>query len=544
MYTIGYDFGDTFIRCDELEFAVRLATTENIYAPDPAHTNTETTTEGVNLSAQNLIWAGGQEHAAGTINVQVRRLGERYIVQAQGTHALERVKSIVLLVRGIDVETIVFTPNARASREETAWGKGWIKARRYPFLGAMMPLVFIEDADGREWFALSKDTQVRAKYFASYSDSLSQKQILALSHEADARTRTHSIEMPEWHIGRVRERAAIVLERCHDLEQHFGLVPYGQRTDVPAWLDDIQLVAYLHGMHWTGHVFLTFEQMGEALTWLANRIDGKHILAFLPAWDGRYYYDYPLYEPSARLGGVEGLKKLVEHAHHLGIRVVPMLGANGGNLDYLERLGLTDAIMQDGWGRQHFLDWVDWDYDLAPEKNGALLNLGHPGYRAYLLERASRLVNEFDVDGIFLDITFAWENDPRYSPYEGTRAWADEMRRRHPDLLLFAENGYDALWGIFPLWAEDQGPVGHEAALHRYGRQTYYLAHPSPGSGSGGVHEGAWHYQGWKWNVSEMTIPALSIVNDTFTTHAAETEQVVARTREWQFRPPPIAKLD
>ena len=266
-------------------------------------------------------------------------------------------------------------------------------------------------------------------------------------------------------------------------------------------------------------------------------------MAFLPAWDGRYYYNYPLYEPSERLGGKAGLKQLVEQAHGMGVKVVPMLGANVGNLEYVEKLGLRDAVLQNAWGQEARLHWIDWDYDLAPENNLVVLNLGHPKFRNYLIERASQLVSEFDVDGIFLDITFLWENDSRYSPYEGTLAWAQEMRRRHPHILLFGENSYDLLWAVFPIFHEEQGPTGHAGALHRYARQTYYLAHPSPGSGSGGVHEGAWHYRGWKWNVPELTIPALSVVEDSITTHARATEAVIARARRWEFAPPPIASI-
>lgn len=542
MYTIGYDFGDTFLQVNDLQFAVRLATYENLYAPDPAQLEVRATDAGSALHARGLIWGGGQQRASGALALEITRGGDgRYIVNARGEHATETVKSIVLLVRGLDLVAITFAPGDRATPVETAWGKGWIRARRYPFRGAAMPLIFIETQAGGEWFALSKDTQVRAKYYASFFDYLSGKQILALSHEEDARTPGHTLEMPAWHLGAVSDRAEVVLERCRDLESNFGLVPYTRRTDVPAWLNEIQLVAYLHGEHWTGHVFNTFDRMGEILHWIAERIEGKHVMAFLPAWDGRYYYNYPLYEPSARLGGSEGLKRLVEQAHRLGIQVVPMLGANGANIEYVKRLGLSEAVMQDAWGIEKRLDWVDWDYDLATENNGMLMNLGHPGYRAYMLERASRLVDEFGVDGIFLDITFWWENDPRYSPYEGTRAWADEMRRRYPHLLLMAENSYDALWESFPMWAEDQGPTGHSAALYRYARQTYYLAHPSPGSGSGGIHEGAWFYQGWKWNVPELTVPALSVVEDTITTHARETEAEIERARQWTFRPPLIA---
>lgn len=543
MYTIGYDFRDTFVAFGDLEFAVRLATLENIYAPDPARLEIKPYENGVRLTAQGLIWAGGQQCAEGRLEFEITRGADnRYIVSANGAHANEIAKSMLLLVRGIEVAALTHARGERAALAETAWGKRWITARRYPQRGAVMPLVFIQDARGDPWFALSKDARVRAKYFASYWDYLTNQQILALSHEQDARAQSNQIELPAWHIGRMTDSQAVVLERCHDLEKNLGLTPYAQRTDVPRWLDDIQLVLYLHGEHWTGHVFNTFDQMSEVLHWVAARIDGKHVMAFLPAWDGRYYYNYPLYEPSERLGGGAGLKRLVEQALQLGIKVVPMLGANGANAAYVEQLGLRGAVLRDAWGKEKRLDWVDWDYDLATENNGFLLNLGHPGFRAYLLERASRLVSEFGVDGIFLDITYYWENDPQYSPYEGTIVWADEMRRRHPHLLLFGENSYDALWGIFPIFAEDQGPVGLEAALHRYARQTYYLAHPSPGRGSGGSHEGAWHYQGWKWNVPELTIPALSIVEDTITTYARETEAEIERAKQWAFRAPPIAQ--
>ena len=33
---------------------------------------------------------------------------------------------------------------------------------------------------------------------------------------------------------------------------------------------------------------------------------------FLPAWDGRYYWNYPIYQPDPRLGGPEGFRSLVD----------------------------------------------------------------------------------------------------------------------------------------------------------------------------------------------------------------------------------------
>src|SRR5699024_3874467 len=113
----------------------------------------------------------------------------------------------------------------------------------------------------------------------------------------------------------------LIFERCKDLEDNFGLVPFNKRMDAPEWLQDIKLVVNLHGEHWTGHVFNTFLDMEKSLEWITQRINGQHVLAFLPGWDGRYYYNYPLYEPSERMGGEKGLKRLVEKAHELGIRI-------------------------------------------------------------------------------------------------------------------------------------------------------------------------------------------------------------------------------
>src|SRR5699024_11051749 len=109
--------------------------------------------------------------------------------------------------------------------------------------------------------------------------------------------------------------------------------------------------------------FNTFLDMEKSLEWITQRINGQHVLAFLPGWDGRYYYNYPLYEPSERMGGEKGLKRLVEKAHELGIRIVPMLGANNANNDIMEKLKMRDVALRDSWGLEKWCDWVDCDYD-------------------------------------------------------------------------------------------------------------------------------------------------------------------------------------
>jgi len=539
LYTIGFDFNDTVIQVNKLQFAVRLFTEKNVYAPDPDRVVIIEEENRAYLKATGLSWAGNQEKADGEIELEISiGIDGRYEINSKGSHKNEVCKSILLQVFNINIKSIHFDKDKVETLSDHSVKRD-IKAKHYP-RGIKMPLVFVEDGHNQKWYALSKDARIRSKGFASHYDPYLETQVLDLSHEEDKRYQTNEITMPTWHIGRCDNIDSVILERCGDLEKNLGLVPYDERTDTPAWLNDIKLVTILHGEHWTGHIFNTFADLEKSLEWITERIDGKQVMAFLPGWDGRYYYNYPEYEPSERMGGKEGFKHFVEKAHQLGVKVVPMLGANNANIEIMEQLGLEDAVLRDQWGLEKRCDWVDWDYDLATENNCMLANMGHPGYLQHMIERSNYLVKTFGVDGIFLDITIGWANDPNYSPYEGTASWAKEIKKLHPDLLLFGENSYDALWGIFSIFHEMGYPSGHGQALYRYAKQTHYLAAAAPGKGSGGIHEFAFNQNGlpWEREVPEL-IPTLSVVSDTIGSKGAEF--LIKQAKSWHQHYPGVS---
>ncbi|TCN21159.1 DUF6259 domain-containing protein [Mesobacillus foraminis] len=543
MYTIGFDFGDTVIQLKELSFAVRLFTEQNAYAPDPDKVTIVETNERALLTATGLSWAGNQEKAPGEIQLEIT-LGTdgRYVINARGSHGTEVCKSILVQVFNLNLTSMQFDENNKTVLNVHDYHRD-IKAKHYP-INMKMPLAFIEDHQQNKWFALSKDNKVRLKGFASHFDPYLETQVLDLAHEEDKRYRTNEIVMPPWHLGCYEDVESIILERCEDLENNFNLVPFRQREDTPAWLEDIKLVTILHGEHWTGHVFNTFADMEKTLKSITEKIDGKHVLAFLPGWDGRYYYNYPEYEPSARMGGKEGFKGFVQKAHELGVKVVPMLGANNANIEVMKKLGLEDAVIKDAWGLEQRCDWVDWDYDLSTENNCMLANMGHPGYLQHMIERSKYLIETYKVDGIFLDISFWWANDPHYSPYEGLVSWAKEMKKNRPDLLLFGENSYDALWGVFSMFHEKGFPAGHGSALYRYAVQTHYLAYPAPGMGSGGIHEFAWKENGQPWERHHPElIPTLSIVQNTIQNHPKAVENIIKQAKAWKQFYPGVSNL-
>lgn len=90
----------------------------------------------------------------------------------------------------------------------------------------------------------------------------------------------------------------------------------------------LALATTLHGMHYTGFMFNDFAKMLEILQWMATQIPADRALAFIPAWDGRYYWDYPTYKVSERMGGEAGFRRLIEGGQKLGFKMMPVYGAS------------------------------------------------------------------------------------------------------------------------------------------------------------------------------------------------------------------------
>jgi len=543
MNTLGYRFNDQWVTVDGLSFALRMTTTNHtLYSPDPALSTVETTPQGAVLQAGGLSWAGGQRTARGGITLRITR-AEDGILQITGKgHADgELGRALVLLVRGLPIQRLISEsdnmPDAPLAEKKDAPILTW------PSRSATMPLVMIDCKDQSEAFALSRDSKVRFKGFSAFYDHNLGEPVLVLSHHEDARHRTCGIELPVWEIGRGIARGKVLARRIEDLERHFGMRPFEQHPE-RQWVNDISVIVNLHGVHSTGYVFLTYAQQADALRKVCKTIPGKQVLAFLPAWEGRYYTFSQEYAAAEELGGEQGLLDLVDTAHGLGVRVIPMLdGPNLATENYLRKNDLMDARLQTEYGVPIPQDWEDWNSDLKAEQLGWIVNFGHPGFCRKMVDLASGLIDRYHFDGIFLDGAIRWQNCPDYSPYEGLRTWSQEMLKRHPDTLLMGEDGYDLLWDLFGLFATSMQPLGIEQLMLRYTRQSWYLAYPAPG-GSGGIHEQAWFSPTGNGQLSQYIIPTFSIVDDTLEKHAEEMKQALQNAARWQLAEPGYLKQD
>jgi glycosidase len=119
---------------------------------------------------------------------------------------------------------------------------------------------------------------------------------------------------------------------------------------------------------------------------------------FLPAWDGRYYWNYPIYKPDARLGGLEGFRALIKNGHSLGFRFMPMFGTSAANRMLPEFAKIADAATNQIDGDAFNLNWVDWDNDRHNEGWGPYMNLGVDSCRNWLSERIAETIETYHAD--------------------------------------------------------------------------------------------------------------------------------------------------
>jgi glycosidase len=161
--------------------------------------------------------------------------------------------------------------------------------------------------------------------------------------------------------------------------------------------------------------------MLKIIQWTAERMPGERVLAFLASWDGRYYWDYPRYEPNDRMGGAEGFRRLVDGAHAVGAKVMPMFGANAANREQPSFTQFAAAATLKPDGDRMDINWVDWDNDRHQDGWLSYMNLGVLSWRNWMVERISTIATRFGVDAYFLDIVGGWVNNTAADMHEGTR---------------------------------------------------------------------------------------------------------------------------
>ena len=528
MHLYSFDFRDPVFGVGRWQLSFQIITLENIYGLDPA--SIQVTEDAVHwqLTCARLSWAGQQQHAPGGMVVQVQRgPGQRLRLEIEAT-APHKIRAVKVLVRGLPSLSMLdaldrITPQPAES-----------VILRYPS-PLHLPLVFVRTPDGSVLGFRCEDAETRAKRFAVYRDvwgSLAGTYTLECIHEEDARRFDTHISVPPWIIDADVNVSGFREEQLVFGEAAVGLVPWEQRTDVPAWVRDIHLCLTLHGMHWSGYEFNTYEQMLNILRFVAARIPGQHVLAYLPGWEGRYYWQYGDYRPEPRLGGDDGFARLCDGARELGVQVMPMFGGNCANAwapDF-HTFG-PSSYMKSPTRNVFHGNQPDWDTSRAHDTGWqAWLNPGAPAWQTELTRQILALVDRFGFDAVFLDTVEVWTNDPDFNLCEGYRQLVGRLRAGRPGLLVMGEDWWDGLLGIFPVF-QRAGPWRQVPAwVGRYARLIGHICDGDPSRGSTGVFESG--YAPYHPLPDEATfIQTIALVDGTLAQAQPEIEAVIDQAR-------------
>jgi hypothetical protein len=527
----SFDFPEPSVPFADYRFGFLVFTTENTYAPSQAGMRAEATGDEMRVSCDGFTWAGGQERAPGRLTATFRRSGS--IIEWDIAVEMERpVKAVTTIVRNVPRGSIALSGGAFVNPGDDellggyTFGAGDLHG---PGAAAAMttPIAVVQAGTSDYFFASSLDDRVRPKRF--YFQPGDRGFRLELVYEHDAWRNEARVNVPRWRIGKTSTLQEAVDPHMAHIERAYAIPDWETRADVPAWMRQIALVTTLHGMHYTGFMFNDYAKMLETLRWMATQISGDRVLVFISAWDGRYYWDYPNYRVSDRMGGDAAFKRLIAEGQQLGFNMMPMYGANAANRKQIVWPSIADAPTVKIDGDVYNLNWVDWNNDRHQDGWLTYMNLGVDSWRNWLEGRIAEMIDRYAVDAYFLDIIGGHVNSTTGDMHEGTRRLVANLREKYPKVLCVGEMPYDALYGFIPVYHVGGGV----ARWRKYARFFQHLSSPAPGRGSSGVHEaGFGKFDAETLSLSSTAIPTLQVVDDTFDKHRDVMTAIIRKAKE------------
>ncbi|HVZ21925.1 MAG TPA: hypothetical protein VG871_12715, partial [Vicinamibacterales bacterium] len=478
----SFDFPEPSVQVGPYQVGFRVFTYENAYALDPAAMTAKADEHGVDLTCTRFTWAGGQQTAGGTLHARIARSGDGIEWTARAEMD-QPIKTVTAIVRGVPRGKISAGGATATDHRDNEVLFG------YPFSAGDLdiadslttPLIIVEPTGGSPVALSSRDTRVRAKRF--YLQPGEHGYRVELVHETEGWERHNAVDVPAWRVGAVASTDAATREHYSHVETAYKIPKFASRQDAPAWMKNMALAVTLHGMHYTGYVFNDYARMLDTLRWIKERIPADRVLAFISAWDGRYYWNYPLYEPDARMGGDAGFHTLMTEGRRLGFHMMPMFGTNAANtkLPMYSRIaeGATSKIDGDPMP----INWVDWDNDRHMDGWLMYMNPGVDSWRQWLTSRIADIIERHRPDAYFLDIVGGWVNNTKADMHDGTRRMILELRQKYPDVAVVGEMHYDALLEFIPMFHAGPGIP----RILDYAHFFQHLSHPAPGRGSSGV---------------------------------------------------------
>jgi hypothetical protein len=493
MHFYSFEQNDPIFPVGAWKLSFQIITLENIYGLAPEATVVSLEGERAwRFECDQLSWGGGQQRALGHISIKIDLEGENRFSINIAAHAEQKITAVKILLRELPALTILDMLD---------------QERKIP-------------ADG----ILEKYPAYRERI-----GNLADTYTIECIHEQDARLFDTHITVPTWIFDANTSPAVLREELLTFYEREAGLPTWEQRRDVPAWARDIRLVLTLHGMHWSGYTFNDYAQMLDIIRFVAERIDGRHVLAYLPGWEGRYYWQYGDFRPEPMLGGADAFAKLCDEAKSLGVHIMPMFGGNCANSwsPNFHTFG-PSSYMKTATRNVFHGNQPDWNTSRTQDTGWqAWLNPGSPAWQNELIRQIETLIDQYGFDAVFLDTVEVWVNDPDFNIRAGYQQMVNRLRADKPNLLVTGEDWWDGLLPIFPLFQQTSKWKQVPDWVGRYARLMGHICDGEASRGSTGVFESGYAaYE--RLPDKPFYIPTLAFVDGTLDGARDEIESVIA----------------
>ena len=526
----SFDFPEPSVVFGPHRFGFVIFTPENTYSLDRSRMRAEGNDDGLKLTCDSFVWAGGQEKVKGAFTATFRRNGTtiEWDTVVEMPHP---VKTVTTVIRDVPKGQISFggggftNPNEGDLLGGYTFGAGDLHGAFSP-AGMTTPIAVLQASESDFMWFSTLDERVRPKryYFQQGEKGFRVEAI----YEHDGWRNDTRVSVPTWRIGHATTFEGAMAPHMAHIETAFALPTWESRTDVPAWMRQIAMVTTFHGQHYTGYIFNDYAKQLEILRWMATQIPADRVLVFLASWDGRYYWDYPNYKVPERMGGEAGFRRLIQEGQKMGFKMMPMFGANSANRNNPNWDSIKAGSTYKIDGDLYNLNWVDWNNDRHQDGWLTYMNLGHDAWRNHITGRIAETIERFGVDAYFLDIVGGHVNSTTGDMHEGTKRMVMDLREKFPKVACVGEMPYDALYQFIPMYH-----AGGGARWQKYAKFFSHLSAPAAGRGSSGVHEaGFQRFNVETLGLSTTAIPTLQVVDDTYTAHRDVMAQVIARAKQ------------
>jgi hypothetical protein len=264
----SFDLEDPVFSALGLQLSVQVVTLENLYGLAADHVAVREGAGSFEMRAERLSWAGQQEQAQGHVELRVDRTPAGSLRAVVRAGAPEPIRCVKLLVRDLEAP-LELVPVEGKHRVVGEHGELLAYPRTLP-----TPLLFVRSG-GALLGLRAEDERVREKRFAvsvERTGPLAGRGVVELIHEEDASRFSTELATPPWLLTPNASLAEVERDHLGFVERAHDLAPWQERADVPDWARRLRMVATLHGMHFSGRIFLRYDEMLDVLRFLAERV--------------------------------------------------------------------------------------------------------------------------------------------------------------------------------------------------------------------------------------------------------------------------------